>query len=110
VARDELRAELLRRGVTGWDEAWKVVENTVATPDGGVRTEREILTRRRYSDRIALRLAEAHLPEFRRRMDVHLLERELDGMTEAELVAEAERLIQKAKGEPLPETGPQDLG
>jgi hypothetical protein len=95
VSKDYLRAEIHRRGVVGVEEPWKVVENV---DQEGNRT-REILHRRRYSDRLLLRLAEAHLPEFRRRLDVRLIERELDGMTDEELVAETERLVALARSE-----------
>lgn len=90
---ERLRAELRLRGVQGWDE-----EETVTThdPDGKVVATRTKV-RRRKSDRVLLRLAEAHLPEFRRRLDVKLVEREVGAMTDQELAAELERLAQKAR-------------
>lgn len=89
-ANDYLRLRLHQRGSVGWEEPWKLVTHADGTT--------EILTRRRYSDRIALRLAEAHLPEHRRRLDVALIEKEVGEMSPEELLAETRRLLQELEG------------
>jgi hypothetical protein len=89
-ARDRLRGEIHRRAVVGWDEPWKLVNQG----DGEVR----VINRRRYSDRILLRLAEAHLPEFRRKLDVRVVEREMEGMSDEELMEEVRQLLDLLEG------------
>jgi hypothetical protein len=95
LARGMLRSELHRRGYLGWEEPWKVIEHRRVDSDGNVTVEHEVLNRRKFSDRIALRVAEAHLPEFRRRVDLHVIEEKAKELTDDELDRRIEELRRK---------------
>ena len=69
-SRDVVRREILRRGVEGWDEpqfGYTVTKHEDGTVVKGTQVVGYV---RKYSDTVLLRLATAHLPEYKEKLHV----------------------------------------
>lgn len=89
---DRIRLEIDRRGF-GFEER----ETRERRDSDGNLLGVDTVTRRRSSDALLGRLAEAHLPEFRKKLDVNVIRKQMKGKSRSELVEEVRRLLREVE-------------